>query len=71
MHFDSLAAALAMEGHGVYVWSVAAVAVLIVLYLLLAPTLRSKRFILEQRGVLRRQRRDELNNVEGADAPGS
>ncbi len=71
MHFDSLSAALAMEGHGAYVWSVVVVAVLIVLYLLLAPTLRSKRFILEQRGVLRRQQRDELNNVEGADAPGS
>ena len=65
MHFDSLSAALAMDGHGPYVWAVVVVAVLVVSYLLLAPTLRRKRIILEQRGVLRRQQR------EGIDASGS
>ena len=71
MHFESLSAALAMEGHGPYVWAVVLVAVLVVMYLLLAPILRSKRIILEQRGVLRRQQREEMENMEGADAPGS
>jgi heme exporter protein D len=71
MYFDSLSAALAMEGHGPYVWSVVLVATLIVLYLLLAPVLRSKRIILEQRGALRREQGEAMKSMEGADAPGS
>ena len=71
VQFDSLGAALAMEGHGPYVWAVVVVAVVIVLYLLLAPVLRSKRIILEQRGVLRREQRQDIQKMEGADAPGT
>jgi heme exporter protein D len=55
MQFDSLAAALAMEGHGAYVWSVYLIAVLVVTFLLLGPVLRSRRILLERRGDLRRE----------------
>ena len=65
MQFDSLAAALAMDGHGAYVWSVVLVAVLVVLQLLIGPALRSRRFMVEQRSVLRRESGGE------SDAPGA
>ena len=58
MRFDSFAAALAMDGHGGYVWAVAVVTLSVIVYLLLAPVLRSRRFIEEQRGVLRRAQRE-------------
>ena len=65
MQFDTLAAALAMDGHGPYVWSVVLVAVLVVLQLLVGPALRSRRFMVEQRSVLRRESREE-SNASGA-----
>ena len=43
MQFDSFSEALAMAGHGGYVWSVYAVALLVILFLLLMPVLRSRR----------------------------
>ncbi len=65
MQFDSLAAALAMGGHGAYVWAVAVVTLWVIVYLLLAPVLRSRRFMQEQRGVLRRARR-EVGSASGS-----
>lgn len=58
MQFDSISAALTMDGHGGYVWAVALVTLWMVVYLLLAPVLRSRRFMQEQRGVLRRAQRE-------------
>ena len=58
MQFDSISAALVMGGHGGYVWAVAVVTLWVVVYLLLAPVLRSRRFMQEQRGVLRRAQRE-------------
>ncbi len=55
MQFDSLAAALEMNGHGGYVWSVYLIAALVVLFLLLGPVLRSQRIKLLRRGQLRRE----------------
>ena len=54
MQFESWAAALAMDGHGAYVWSVYLAALLVVVFLLLGPVLRSRRIMLERRGQLRR-----------------
>jgi heme exporter protein CcmD len=45
MQFESFAAALAMDGHGVYVWTVVAVSAAIVTGLLLVPHLASRRFL--------------------------
>ena len=55
MHFESLGAALLMDGHGAYVWSVALLSLVIWSGLLLAPGLRSRSLLLQQRGILRRQ----------------
>ena len=65
MYFDSLAAALAMDGHGAYVWTVVLISFLVVLQLLVVPVLRSRRLIIEQRGALRREQR-EVSNAPGA-----
>ena len=55
MYFDSLASLLAMEGHGVYVWSAYFIAVTVVMTLLLAPGRRRRRFLYRLSGELRRQ----------------
>ncbi len=55
VQFDSLAAALEMNGHGGYVWSVYLTAALVVVFLLLGPLLRSRRIVQERRGQLRRE----------------
>ena len=55
VQFDSLAAALEMNGHGGYVWSVYLAAALVVVFLLLGPFLRSRHIVQERRGQLRRE----------------
>ena len=55
MQFESMAAALDMAGHGPYVWAVTLIALAVVVGLLLVPTLSARRFIQQQRGVLRRE----------------
>ena len=54
VQFESVADALAMGGHGPYVWSVYLAASLVVLFLLLAPVRRSRRLRRDHRGRLRR-----------------
>ena len=72
MHFDSFAAALAMDGHGPYVWFVYAVALLVVSWMLLAPVLRSRRIMVRTRTRLRREERAQNSAAtEVENAPGS
>ena len=54
MQFDSLAAAIAMDGHGAYVWTVVFVSAVVITGLLALPSLSSRRFLREQRGLLGR-----------------
>ena len=54
MQFDSMAAALAMDGHGPYVWAVVLVTTAIVAGLLLFPIFSSRRALREQREQLQR-----------------
>ena len=56
MQFDSLPAALAMGGHGPFVWSVVLVSVLVMAGLLLLPWWRARRW---RRQAL--QRRDQAH----------
>ena len=49
MYFDSLQAALAMDGHGVYVWTVVVVSVLVCAGLLVVPARSARRFIADLR----------------------
>jgi len=45
MYFDSLQAAMAMDGHGAFVWSAYGVTVLVVAGVLLAPLRRRHRLL--------------------------
>lgn len=63
MYFDNTQALLYMEGHGVYVWSVYAVALVILVALVVAPMLRKRRFVAEE---LRRIRREGAQRGEGS-----
>lgn len=54
LHFDSLSAFLAMGGHGFYVWLSYALALAVVVYNIVAPLVRRRRFLAAQRGRLRR-----------------
>ena len=55
MRFDSLAELWAMDGHGVFVWSVYAIATVILLALLWAPAQRKRQFFKQQAMLLRRK----------------
>ena len=45
MYFDSLSAALHMDGHGVFVWSAYLITAIVVATILVAPGRRQKRFL--------------------------
>lgn len=70
--FDSLGAFLAMGGHGFYVWLSYALALAVVVYNIVAPLARRRRFLAAQRG---RMRRDEGardgSGASSVDAPGA
>jgi heme exporter protein D len=55
MYFDSLSAALNMDGHGIYVWAVALVAVVIISSLIILPLRRERVFLRQLAGELKRQ----------------
>jgi heme exporter protein D len=54
MYFDSLHAALNMDGHGVYVWTAYLVSMFVILIALLAPVFRRRRFLLQLAAELKR-----------------
>ena len=54
MYFDSLDAALAMGGHGLYVWSAYGITALVLLQLLVWPLRSQRRLLRELRGEQRR-----------------
>lgn len=54
MYFESLAAALHMDGHGVFVWSAYLITLIAIVCILLAPRRREKRFLQQLEGQIRR-----------------
>jgi heme exporter protein D len=62
MYFDSVAAALAMDGHGAYVWSAYALSLLVLVYVVSAPLRRQRRLLRELRGEARRNADRSLRN---------
>lgn len=54
MYFDSVHALLAMDGHGVYVWSAYLVTFAVIATTLLAPRYRRKRFLQQLTAELKR-----------------
>ncbi len=58
MYFESLSAALHMDGHGVFVWSAYLATTLVVAAVLVVPKRREKLFFRQLQGVLKRQGED-------------
>lgn len=52
--FESLYDFLQMNGHGPYVWACYAIVVLVMIYLVAAPSWRKKRFLQRERARLKR-----------------
>ena len=71
MYFESWSGFLAMEGHGLYVWSAYGVAMAVIAYNLAAPLLAKRRVMAQVR---RQERRGRTTKVmvmdEGKKAPG-
>ena len=59
MYFDSWSGFLAMEGHGLYVWSAYVIALLVIAYNLMAPMLAKRRVVAQ----VRRQERLIRNKI--------
>ena len=57
MYFDSVHAALSMNGHGAFVWSAYGITLLVLAQLLLWPWSRRRRLLRELRGEQRRRAR--------------
>ena len=57
MFFDSFADFIAMGGHGLYVWLAYAIALSIIVYNVMSPLLRKKRFVAEQKRRIKREAR--------------
>jgi heme exporter protein D len=55
MYFDSLDAALTMDGHGGFVWAAYGICLLVLALILLAPRRRQKKILLQLAGEQKRQ----------------
>ncbi|MBP6701668.1 MAG: heme exporter protein CcmD [Halioglobus sp.] len=64
MYFDSLGAALAMDGHGAYVWSAYAISLVVVVLILLVPVRRQGRFLRQLAGEQKRQQQGPIAGPE-------
>ncbi|MDO8860882.1 heme exporter protein CcmD [Haliea sp. E1-2-M8] len=54
MYFETLAAALQMDGHGAFVWSAYLITLGVIAFILYAPKRREKRFLRQLEGQIRR-----------------
>ena len=62
--FDSFDAFMSMGGHGVFVWSVYALTLIVLVSLLVAPLRRKRRFMQEQRMILKRMESKGATTVQ-------
>jgi len=65
MYFDSLAAALAMGGHGAYVWSAYGLTILVLALILTLPRRRRNRFLRQLAAEQKRQQQGPITVEEG------
>ena len=63
MYFDSFDALIAMDGHGVFVWTAYAVTLLILALLVVAPMRRRRHSLKQLLGEMKRS--GELSSTEG------
>tara|TARA_R110001592_G_scaffold363395_1_gene687553 strand:+ start:67706 stop:67906 length:201 start_codon:yes stop_codon:yes gene_type:complete len=66
MYFDSVDAALAMDGHGGFVWSAYGLCLLVVVLILLAPRRRQKKILLRLAGEQKREQGRPTTTGEGS-----
>ena len=59
MQFESLAAFMSMEGHGVFVWSVYAITLVVLMGLAVAPLRKDRQFFTEQALLVKREQRSQ------------
>lgn len=64
MYFDSLGAALSMDGHGVYVWSAYAISLLVLVLLVRAPRRRQQTFLRHLAGEQKRRQQGQTAKSE-------
>jgi len=57
--FESLDAFLAMNGHGIYVWSCYSIVYAILLYLTLAPVISKAAFLKQQKKLIQLQKKSQ------------
>ena len=62
MYFESLAAALVMDGHGAYVWSAYGITLAVISLLIVLPMFRKRRLLRELRGEYRRGNQSESHS---------
>lgn len=55
MYFDSFSAALAMDGHGIYVWSAYFIATAAIASILILPKRKERKVLAQLAGEFRRQ----------------
>ncbi len=65
MYFDSLPAALAMEGHGAYVWGSYLVTVAVIAMVVMAPVLRRRRFLRQLAAQIKRAQGGPAGQARG------
>ena len=55
MYFENIAALIAMDGHGVFVWSAYAITAAVMISLIVSPLQRKRRLLIDIRTQLRRE----------------
>ncbi|MCP5131930.1 MAG: heme exporter protein CcmD [Pseudomonadales bacterium] len=65
MYFDSVQAALSMDGHGGFVWSAYGICLLVLMLILLAPRRRQQKFLRQLAGEQKRRQRGPTVLKEG------
>ena len=65
MYFETLEAAIAMDGHGGFVWSAYGICLLVLFFILLAPRRRQKKILRRLAGEQKRQQGSPITVEEG------
>jgi heme exporter protein D len=65
MYFESLEAAIAMDGHGGFVWAAYGICMLVLFLILLAPRRRQKKILRRLAGEQKRQQGSPITVEEG------
>ena len=64
MRFESLSDLWSMHGHGAFVWSAYAIALVVLIAIVCAPLARQKRFFTQQQQIERRRQQQAQTNVK-------